>query len=296
MPCSLPPPPRTAGVNYLHINGVVHRDLKLENFVFSGPGTGEGTLKLIDFGFARASLDGDAMTENCGSLLFKAPEVMQCLPYSVSSDLWSLGVVCHMVLTGMSPWEGLRNAEVRLPSRLASPQWGSILCLPLICTYDAPPYGPSVRADELNEISKKNTHPKNTTAFCRDRDQVERSIMNHASNPAKFDEYLIWYYSTMKLGEATSDFLMKLLRVNPDQRMTAADGLRHPWLTGKASAGGMARRGSTCVSMARAPLGCRACRGVRCLAAAWWCTATRPPRCPAGPRGVCSFRAAEGVP
>jgi len=174
-----------SGVNYLHINGVVHRDLKLENFVFSGPGTGEGTLKLIDFGFARASLDGDAMTENCGSLLFKAPEVMQCLPYSVSSDLWSLGVVCHMVLTGMSPWEGLRNAE------------------------------------------------------------VERSIMNHASNPAKFDEYLIWYYSTMKLGEATSDFLMKLLRVNPGQRMTAADGLRHPWLTGKASAGGMARRGST---------------------------------------------------
>lgn len=61
-----------AGVHYLHLNGVVHRDLKLENFVFSGPGKGEGTLKLIDFGFARSNIDNNDMTMNCGSLVYKA--------------------------------------------------------------------------------------------------------------------------------------------------------------------------------------------------------------------------------
>ena len=44
-----------SSIAYLHANGIVHRDLKLENFIFSGPGKGEGAIKLIDFGYVNVN-------------------------------------------------------------------------------------------------------------------------------------------------------------------------------------------------------------------------------------------------
>ena len=99
-------------LNYLHKNGVVHRDLKLENYIFTGPGKGEGQLKLIDFGLSRACIEGETMTTNVGSVIFKAPEVMAGAGYGTESDMWSLGVICHMLCTGLVPWEGDTRAEI----------------------------------------------------------------------------------------------------------------------------------------------------------------------------------------
>ena len=99
-------------LNYLHKNGVVHRDLKLENYIFTGPGKGEGQLKLIDFGLSRACIEGETMTTNVGSVIFKAPEVMAGAGYGTESDMWSLGVICHMLVTGLVPWEGDNRAEI----------------------------------------------------------------------------------------------------------------------------------------------------------------------------------------
>ena len=64
-----------SALSYLHSNGIVHRDIKLENFVFTGPSPGEGTIKMIDFGLSRACLEAEAISQNVGSVVYKAPEI-----------------------------------------------------------------------------------------------------------------------------------------------------------------------------------------------------------------------------
>ena len=80
-------------VNYLHSIGIVHGDLKLENFVFARP----HVLRLIDFGFAhKKNLPGPSG----GSPLYRAPEPGVS---TEQSDMWSVGVIVYMLLTGRVP-------------------------------------------------------------------------------------------------------------------------------------------------------------------------------------------------
>lgn len=66
---------------------------------------------MIDFGLSRACLDQEAMTQDVGSVVYKAPEIMAGR-YTESSDLWSFGMVSHMLLTGLVPWEGSSRSEI----------------------------------------------------------------------------------------------------------------------------------------------------------------------------------------
>mmetsp|Transcript_17142 Transcript_17142/g.47519 ORF Transcript_17142/g.47519 Transcript_17142/m.47519 type:complete len:512 (-) Transcript_17142:14-1549(-) len=100
-------------VNYLHKRGIVHRDLKPANFIFQGPGSGEGALKLIDFGFSKYIEPGVPMDKCCGTVGYKAPEVLD-RKYSSQCDLWSLGIIVFRLLMVQLPFstEGTK-AQVR---------------------------------------------------------------------------------------------------------------------------------------------------------------------------------------
>jgi serine/threonine protein kinase len=100
-----------SALGYLHHNGIVHRDLKLENFIFAGPKLGEGSIKLCDFGLSRACLESEVMTQDVGSVVFKAPEVRNG-SYSQAADMWSFGVISFMMLTGIAPWEGSNRKDI----------------------------------------------------------------------------------------------------------------------------------------------------------------------------------------
>mmetsp|Transcript_14267 Transcript_14267/g.25501 ORF Transcript_14267/g.25501 Transcript_14267/m.25501 type:complete len:363 (+) Transcript_14267:51-1139(+) len=97
-----------------HDRGIIHRDIKLENFVFGESTKGGKTrvLKLIDFGLS-ASLrqDGRALSTRCGSTMFCAPELL-AKKYSKEIDLWSLGVVLYILLTGRAPFDGNSEEEI----------------------------------------------------------------------------------------------------------------------------------------------------------------------------------------
>jgi len=91
-------------VAYLHSQGVVHRDLKPENLLC----TTDSKLNIFvsDFGLSRIFSDGDfqQMSTQCGSLEYCAPEVLVGNPYDQSVDMWSIGVITYILLTGYFPF------------------------------------------------------------------------------------------------------------------------------------------------------------------------------------------------
>jgi calcium-dependent protein kinase len=94
-------------LNYLHQHNVVHRDIKLENFIYEDPSE-TARLKLIDFGFSKLwypDSENSRMQASCGSIQYVAPEVLLGR-YTSQCDLWSMGVVVYMLLCGEPPFEG----------------------------------------------------------------------------------------------------------------------------------------------------------------------------------------------
>jgi calcium-dependent protein kinase len=91
-------------VRYLHSKNIVHRDLKLENFLFSSKQAGS-ELKLIDFGLSKHFLHGQVLTDVKGTPYTVAPEVIRG-SYDEKCDLWSVGVLTYLLLCGETPFGG----------------------------------------------------------------------------------------------------------------------------------------------------------------------------------------------
>lgn len=143
-------------VNYLHSQGIVHRDLKLKNFLYQDRRC--DLVKLIDFGFSRVAQQH--MKLPVGTLLYAAPEVyMQ--DYDFQCDMWSLGVMVYIMLSGREPFKG-----------------------------------------------------------------TQKEIMKRIKN----GEY-IWDKEDWKdITQMGQDFVKALLVLDPRERLTAGQALKHPWI------------------------------------------------------------------
>jgi len=85
-------------IKYLHDNGIVHRDLKPENVLLELNEKRQiKNVKLIDFGLSKVILHNELMLEQCGTLTYIAPEILQKYGYSKEIDLWSLGIMLYFM-------------------------------------------------------------------------------------------------------------------------------------------------------------------------------------------------------
>jgi len=100
-----------SSVRYLHSKGIIHRDLKLENFLFSDTKSGHSELKLIDFGLSKHFEVGDIHHELVGTPFTVAPEVAAGEGYDEKADLFSIGVLTFLLLSGRSPFGGDRGED-----------------------------------------------------------------------------------------------------------------------------------------------------------------------------------------
>ncbi|XP_045072771.1 myosin light chain kinase 2, skeletal/cardiac muscle-like [Coregonus clupeaformis] len=92
------------GLQYMHKMYILHLDLKPENILCVSRATNK--IKIIDFGLARRYKPREKLRINFGTPEFLAPEVINYEFVSFPTDMWSLGVITYMLLTGLSPFLG----------------------------------------------------------------------------------------------------------------------------------------------------------------------------------------------
>ncbi|KAM7062039.1 uncharacterized protein M8220_001981 [Acridotheres tristis] len=93
-----------SAVEHLHCQGIVHRDLKIENFLLDE----NNNIKIIDFGLSNTArfegLSQELLHTQCGSPAYAAPELLAHKKYGPKVDVWSIGVSMFAMLTGTLPF------------------------------------------------------------------------------------------------------------------------------------------------------------------------------------------------
>nr|CAB3264136.1 myosin light chain kinase, smooth muscle-like [Phallusia mammillata] len=97
-------------ISYMHTKNILHLDLKPENILCLSPARID-MIKIIDFGFARRYEPHKPLRIMFGTPEFVAPEVVNFDPLGKGTDVWSIGVITYVLLSGLSPFMGDNEQE-----------------------------------------------------------------------------------------------------------------------------------------------------------------------------------------
>ena len=119
-------------LEFLHLQGIVYRDLKLDNVMLDG----DGHIKVADFGMCKENIVGAQKAFTfCGTPDYLAPEILLEVPYGVEVDWWALGVLVYEMTVGQPPFMGKTEEELFMSimrKAVAFPGWSSPECKGII--------------------------------------------------------------------------------------------------------------------------------------------------------------------
>ena len=168
------------GIKYMHEQGIVHRDIKLENILIDL----NNNIKICDFGIGRVlSSPEQPLFDQCGTPMYIAPEILLCSKEKgykgFPVDIWSSGIVLYILLSGTLPFS-FKNSSSSL--------------------------------SESNESYLSDDNNNNT--------ELQYSIIN--KEPKEIEN----------ISKEAEDLLKKILKKNPEKRITCEEILNHPWMKG----------------------------------------------------------------
>ena len=116
------------GLQYLHSENIIHRDVKPENILINNENDIE-TAKIADFGYAiKLESSKQKVTDFVGTMDYLAPELIDNKPYSFSVDIWAIGVIIYELLVGETPfysktisgtYKRIQTVDLKLPEFLS---------------------------------------------------------------------------------------------------------------------------------------------------------------------------------
>jgi len=116
-----------SAITYCHSKGVVHRDLKPENILIDTiTQDGHINIKVIDFGAALFFSPKTKISETLGTPYYIAPEVLMG-DYNEKCDIWSIGVVLFVLLSGTAPFNGTTDDDIMEAVRIGKYAFKSYL-------------------------------------------------------------------------------------------------------------------------------------------------------------------------
>ena len=101
------------GLKYLHKYGIIHRDLKPDNIMLT-EASDKGNIKIMDFGLSKILGKKEKSIDGFGTLTFVSPEVLIRKPYNKEVDIWSLGVILYLMLSGDLPFDDPDDDEQKI--------------------------------------------------------------------------------------------------------------------------------------------------------------------------------------
>ncbi|XP_033103696.1 stress-activated protein kinase JNK-like isoform X1 [Anneissia japonica] len=186
------------GIKHLHSAGIIHRDLKPSNIVVKS----DCTLKILDFGLARTAGTSFMMTPYVVTRYYRAPEVILGMGYKENVDLWSVGCIFGEMIRGAVLFPGTDHID----------QWNKIIEL-------------------LGTPSQQ---------FMK---RLQPTVRNYVENRPRyaghmfdvlFPDELFPEDSTSEPNKLTAkqarDLLCKMLVVDPNQRISVDEALKHPYI------------------------------------------------------------------
>ena len=220
-------------LKFVHELGLMHCDIKPENILLSS--YSRALVKVIDFG--SSSFVTDRQSSYIQSRSYRAPEVILGLPYGGKIDMWSLGCVIAELYTNEVTFQN--DSELSMLSRIEA------ICGPFprhmiakgrnshrICTDSGLIYEKVSSEDDQDEDRSHNSSSD------EDSDKMVYNVyqpkMTTMAARLGFDED---FMDQPKLNEDDEkralfvDFVSKLLTIDPDVRLSAAEALKHPWIT-----------------------------------------------------------------
>eukprot|EP00944_MAST-04C_sp_MAST-4C-sp1_P006860 g6860.t1 len=191
-------------LNHCHEHDIVHRDLKPENFLLHTPlpeGRSAGDpfpqIKLIDFGLADHHKFGEHFQLRAGTPYYMAPEVLE-RNYGLECDNWGMGVIMYVLLCGYPPFYGDNDDEIYERIRKGLPE----------------NFGKEIES-WLSEAQNANAGDRKSQGSGGNWDTYEEFFPKDEWN---------------QISSGAIDMIRQLLVNDPKKRLTAAQGLNHPWI------------------------------------------------------------------
>lgn len=97
----------------MHQKKIAHRDLKPENILLESKDQNSLEIKISDFGFSCFFDPKKGLDLVLGSPLYMAPEIIEAKVYNEKVDIWSIGIITFVLLSGKKPFNGFNKSELK---------------------------------------------------------------------------------------------------------------------------------------------------------------------------------------